>query len=97
MIGPYLSDSLELGVAVAEQHQPVRARVGAVDDAKAVSGRLHVEDGPHFAVNDGKRREGFHYVRVGLVDQLSVQPSAVVEVEVAVLNQQRYLERRTFG
>jgi len=44
-------------------------------------------------VHDGERRERFHDVWIGLVDKPAGEPALVVEVEVAVLDQQGHLER----
>ena len=93
---PICVDPLELGAAVAQQDEPVGAGVGAVEHAEAVGRRLHVEDRPDLAVHDRERREGLHHLRVGLVDEPAGQPPVLVEVEVAVLDQQRHLERRSF-
>ena len=95
MVGGDLGNPLELGRFVSEQHEPVGAGVGAVEHAKPVRGGLHVEHRPHLAVDGRERRERLHHVGVGLVHELSGQPFLVVDVEVAVLNQQRQLERRS--
>jgi hypothetical protein len=91
-----LRDPLEFRSAVAQQHEPIRAGVGAVEHAEAVGRRLDVEDRPDLAVDDSERRERFHHFGVGLVNQSAGQPPLLVEVEVAVLNQQRHFERRCF-
>ena len=96
MVGPDLRDPVELRIAVAQQHEPVGACVRAVEHAHAVGRRLHVEDRPDLAVHDRERRESLHHLRVGLVDEPARQLSSLVEVEVAVLDQQRHLERRSF-
>ena len=95
VVGADLGNPLELGRFVSEQHEPVGAGVGPVEHAKPVRGRLHVERRPHLAVDGRERRERLHHVGVGLVHELSGQPFLVVDVEVAVLNQQRQLERRS--
>ena len=97
VVGADLGDPLELRGAVAQQDQPVGAGVRAVQDAEAVGRRLHVEHRPDLAVHDRERRERLHHVGVGLVDEPAGQPSLLVEVEVAVLDQQRHLERRPLG
>ena len=97
VVGADLGDPIELGLAVAQQHEPVGAGVGAVEHAEAVGRRLHVEHRPDLAVHDRERREGLHHLRVGLVDEPAGQPPLLVDVEVAVLDQQRHLERRPLG
>ncbi len=97
MVGADLGDPVEFGCTVAEQHQPVGAGVAAVKDAQAVGGRLHLQQRPDLAVDHGERREGLHHLRVGLMDQLAGQPPVLVDAEVAVLDQQRHLERRPLG
>ena len=87
----------QFGFTVVEQHQPVGAGVGAVEDAEAVGGRLHLQQRPDLAVDDREGRKGLHHLRVGLMDQLAGQPPGAVEAEVAVLDQQRHLERRPLG
>ena len=96
MVGADLRDPLHLRNAVAEQHEPVGARIGAVEHADAVRRRLDVKDRPDLAVHDGEGREGFHHLRVGLVDELAGQPPFLVHIEVAVLDQQRHFVRRPF-
>ena len=96
MVGPDLRDPPVLRSAVAQQHEPVCAGIGAVEHAEAVGRRSHVEDRPDLAVHDREWRESFHHLRVGLVDEPAGQPPVFVDVEVAVLNQQRHLERRPF-
>ena len=75
VVGADLGDPLEIGLAVAEQHEPVGAGVGAVDHAEAVGGGLHVEHRPDLAVDGRERREGLHHVGVGLVHELAGQPA----------------------
>src|SRR6185437_16280045 len=69
------------------------AGVGAVEDAEAVGDRLYIQPRPDLAVDDREGGKCFHHLRVGLMDQLAGQPPGVVEVEVAVLDEQRHLER----
>ena len=97
VVGADLGDPVEFGLAVAEQHQPVGAGVGAVEDAEAVGRRLHLQQRPDLAVDDRERRKGLHHLGIGLMDQLAGQPSGPVEAEVAVLDEQRHLERRPLG
>jgi len=97
VVGADLGDPVEFGFTVAEQHQPVGAGVGAVEDAQAVGGRLHLQQRPDLAVDDREGRKGLHHLWVGLMDQLAGQPSGLVEAEVAVLDEQRHLERRPLG
>ena len=97
MVGADLGDSVELGRTVAEEDQAVGAGIGTVDHAKAVGARLHVEYWPDLAVDHRERREGLHHLRIRLVEQTACQSPLIVEDEVAVLDQQRHLERRPFG
>src|SRR6266478_3249164 len=90
-----LRDSIELGTTVADEDQPVGARVRGVVHAQAVDGWLHVKRRPDLAVDDGDWCESLHHLGVGLMNEAAGQPALFVEVEVAVLDQQRYLERRS--
>src|SRR5260370_12116649 len=90
-----LRDSMEVGMTVADQDQRVRARVGGVVHGQAIDGWLHVKRRPDLAVDDGEWCESLHHLGVGLVKKAAGQPAVFVEVEVAVLDQQRYLERRS--
>src|SRR3989475_6873995 len=89
-----LRDPIEVGITVADQDQSVGARVRGVDHAQAIDGWLHVKGRPDLAVDDGEWCESLQSLGVGLVNKAAGQPAMFVEVEVAVLNQQRYLERR---
>ncbi len=96
MVGADLADPVKRALAVAQQHEPVRAGVRAVEQAEAVGRRQYVEHRPDLAVHGGEGREGLHHLRIGLMDEAAGQPPLLIEVEVAVLNQQRQLERRAF-
>jgi hypothetical protein len=86
-----------IGLAVAGQHEPVSAGVRAVQQAETVRRRLHVEVRPDGAVDRGEGAEALHHLRIGLVQQIACEPAVVVEVEVAVAQQERHLVRWSFG
>ncbi len=96
VVGSNLRNPIELGITIADQDQPVGARVGGVDHTQAVAGRLHFKRRPDLAVDDGEWCESLHHVGVGLVNKAAGQLALFIEVEIAVLDQQRYLERRPF-
>ena len=89
-----MGDPSVVGSPVTREHQPVGARVRAVQYPEAVRLRLDLDKRPDHPIHSGKRAEALHDFGVGLVDQLAGECAVAGHVEVAVGEQHWQLVRR---